>query len=151
MDKYRDIWMNSFANKLGRLAQGVRNIPIKDTIKFIPYSDVPAKETVTYGRIVCTFHPQKTEKHRTRLTAGGNLFVCLYDVSTPTGDLTTAKLLFNSVISTPGARFFTLDLKNFYLNTKFPVPRDMKLKIDIIPAEIITRYNLGDIVRNGWV
>ena len=69
----------------------------------------------------------------------------MYDVSISTGDLITAKFLFNSVISTPGARFFTLDLKNFYLNTKLPEPRYMHTKMDIIPAEIITRYNLRNI------
>ena len=105
--------MKSFANELGRLAQGIRDIDGTNNIDFIPYVDVPKDQTVTYGRIVCTYRPQKDEKHRTRLTVGGNLIVCLFDVSAPTSDLTTAKLLFNSVISTPGARFVTLDLKNF--------------------------------------
>ena len=41
MDKYRDVWMHSFANELGRLAQGIRNIKGTDTIKFIPFSSVP--------------------------------------------------------------------------------------------------------------
>ena len=150
-DKYRDIWMHSFANELGRLAQGVRDIPGTDTIDFIPFSAVPKGETVTYGRIVCTFRPQKDEPNRTRLTVGGNLLVALYDVSTPTGDLTTAKLLFNSVISTPGARFITLDLKNFYLKTPLPTARYMRMKIDILPDEIIEKCNLRSIGHNGWV
>ena len=72
-----------------------------------------------------------------RLTVGGNLCICLYDVSAPTSDMTTAKLLFNSVISTPGARFITLNLKNFYLKTPLPQPRYMKIKIDILLNEII--------------
>ena len=91
--------MHSFANELGRLAQGIRNIKGMDTIKFIPLSAVPKGETVTYSRIVCTFHPQKDKQHRTRLTAGGNLIVCLYDMSTPTARLITNKSLFNSVKS----------------------------------------------------
>ena len=111
LEKYRAIWTKSFANELGRLAQGIRNIPGTDTIDFIPRSDVPSGETITYGRIVCTHRPQKEEQNRTRLTVGGNLIICLYDVSAPTSDMITAKLLFNSVISTPGARFMTLDLK----------------------------------------
>lgn len=40
-----------------------------------------------------------------------------FDVSTPTADLITSKLLFNSVISTEGAEFMTADIKNFNLNT----------------------------------
>ena len=120
-------------------------------IDFIPYNKIPPNETVTYGRIVCTYRPQKTEKERTRLTVGGNLIVCDFDVSSPTSDLTTAKILFNSVISTPGARFLTLDLKNFYLNTPLPTARYMRIKLDIIPDEIIKKYNLTTIAHQGWV
>ena len=151
LEKYRTIWMHSFANELGRLAQGIRDIPGTNTINFIPFSEVPEGEAVTYGRIVCTYRPQKDEKNRTRLTVGGNLLVALYDVSTPTADLTTAKLLFNSVISTPKARFVTFDLKNFYLETPLPKPRYMRMKLDIIPEEIIDKYNLREIAHNGWV
>jgi hypothetical protein len=32
-------------------------------------------------------------------------------------DLTTAKLLINSTISTPGTKFLGINLANFYLNT----------------------------------
>ena len=97
------------------------------------------------------YQPQKTEKHRTRLTVGGYLFICLYDVSTPTSDMTTAKNLFNSVISTPGARFITLDLKNFYLKTPLPQPRYTRMKIGILLNEIIEKCNLRDIVHNEYV
>ena len=151
LDKYRDIWMHSFANELGRLAQGIRDIEGTDTIDFIPFSDVPQNETVTYGRIVCMFRPQKSEPNRCRLTVGGNLLVALYDVSTPTADLTTAKLLFNSVISTPGARFLTFDLKNFYLKTPLPTARYMRMQLDILPEEIIDKYNLRAIAHKGWI
>ena len=151
LDKYRNVWMKSFANELGRLAQGIRDIPGTDTINFISFADVPDGEMVTYGRIVVTYRPQKEEKERTRLTVGGNLIVCLYDVSSPTAALTTAKLLFNSVISTPGARFVTFDLKNFYLGTPLPTARYMKMKLDILPEEVIEKYGLRKIAHNGWV
>ena len=36
---------------------------------------------------------------------------------TPIADLLTARLLLNSIISTPKAKFMTMDIKNFYLNT----------------------------------
>ena len=57
MDKYRDIWMISFANKLGWLAQGICDVPGTDTIDFIPHIDVPVGTTVTYWKIVCTYRP----------------------------------------------------------------------------------------------
>ena len=120
MDKYRNIWMKSSDNELGCLAQGIPDVLGTDTIDFLPHSNVPFGTTVTYGRLVYTYFPQKTEKHRTRLTVGGNLFICMYDVSSPTSDMMTEKLLFNSVISTPGSRFITLYFKNFYLKTPLP-------------------------------
>ena len=54
INKYRSIWMKSFANELSRLAQVIRDISGTDTIKFIPYYDVPVQTTVTYGQTVCT-------------------------------------------------------------------------------------------------
>ena len=101
MDKYRNIWMKKFANELGRLAQSICDVPVTDTIDFITNSDVPFGITVTYGHIFCTYRPQKAENHRTHITVGDNMFICLYDVSAPTSDMTTEKCLFNSVISTP--------------------------------------------------
>ena len=111
MDKYHNIWMKSFPNELSHLEKGISDVPGIYTIDFIPQEEVPFGTTVTYGRIVCTYCPQKIEKHRTRLTVGGNMFICLYYVSDPTSDMTTAKMLFNSVISTPGECFITIDLK----------------------------------------
>ena len=63
----------------------------------------------------------------------------------------TAKILFNSVISTPGARFIALDLKNFYSKTPLPEPRYMKMNIDILLDEIIEKYNLRKTVQNEYV
>ena len=59
MDKYFDIWMKSFANELGCLAQGIHDVPSNNTIDCIPHADVPVRTTVMYGRIFCTYHLQK--------------------------------------------------------------------------------------------
>jgi hypothetical protein len=47
---------------------------------------------------------------------GGNLIEYPSDVETSIDDLTTAKILWNSTISAPDARFMCMDVKNFYLN-----------------------------------
>ena len=49
--------------------------------------------------------------------AGGDRVHYPGDAGTPTADLLTVKLLFNSIISTPNAKFMTMDIKDFYLNT----------------------------------
>ena len=96
------IWENSFANEIGRLAQGVgERMPSRtNTIFFIPKDKVPADRTVTYGIIVEEIRPQKAETHCTRLAVRGNLINFPGDVTTPTEDLITSKLILNSVLST---------------------------------------------------
>ena len=151
-EKYKSIWVHSFANELGRLFQGIRDIPGTDTCFFIKKSQVPKHKRATYGRICCNVRLQKEEIYRTRLTVGGNLINFPGNTSTPTADLLTAKLLINSTISTPGAVFLGIDLANFYLNTPMADPEYMRLRLEIIPEEIIVKYNLRDLVdEEGWV
>ena len=151
--KYKDVWETSLANEFGRLAQGIRKIPGTDTIFFISKSEIPKdrRNGITYGRIVVAYKPNKQEPHRSRLTVGGDRIVCIYDVSTPTADMQTIKLLWNSVLSTPGAKYFTLDISNFYLGTPMERPEYMRMPIKIIPQEIIDKYDLTTIVEDGWV
>ena len=144
--------MRSFANELGQLAQGIRNIQGTNTIVFIPKSEVPANKRCTYGKINCDIKPEKEETHRSRLTVGGNNLPFDGPLSTPTATVTTAKCLFNSVISTTNAKCLTADIKHFYLNNVLPDPEYMKLPISIIPEEIIQAYNLRALVcADGFV
>jgi hypothetical protein len=109
----KELWIKSFENELGRLAQGVGSrMPTgTKTVFFIKRSQMPNGRKVTYGRIVVSIRPEKKETHRTQLTVGGNLIDYPGDVSTPTADLTTTKVLLNSTVSTPGARFMTTNKK----------------------------------------
>jgi hypothetical protein len=145
-------WVCSFANEVGCLAQGVANrVQGTDTIFFIPFAAVPTDCTVTYGHIVCNYRPQKAEPERTRLTVGGNLITYPYHVSTNTSDLTTAKLVINSTISTSGARHMLIDVKNYYLGTPLDIYEYMRLAINTLPQEIIDQYALLNLVHNGFV
>ena len=58
-------------------------------------------------------------------------------VSTPTADIVTTKLIINSVLSTPNARFMTVDIGNFYLGTPMTRFEYMVMPLNIIPHEII--------------
>ena len=60
-------------------------------------------------------------------------------------EMLVAKLLFNSVISTHGARFMTMDIAKFYLMTPLKVEY-VKIKLRDIPEEIIIKYKLRDLV-----
>ena len=104
-DKYRELWNTLFVNELGMLAQGIHDVKGTNTIFFIKniYITKDRQKDVTYGRILVLYRTQKLDPNISSLTMGGDLIVCLYDVSTPTSDLPMIKMLWNSVLSSPGA------------------------------------------------
>jgi hypothetical protein len=112
---------------------------------------IPEGRTATYCKFVCNKRPQKDEVNRTRLTMGGNLIDYPGDVSTPTADMLTAKILLNSTISDPKARWMCLDVKDFYLNNKMDRYEYARIPYHLIPMEIVLQYNLEPLVVNGHV
>ena len=76
---------------------------------------------------------------------GGNRIHFPGDTGTPTAEMLLVKIMLNSVISTPGARFMSIDIKNFYLATPMKRYEYIKLKLDTLPVEIIRKYKLRDI------
>eukprot|EP00957_Ditylum_brightwellii_P177264 13503691-Ditylum_brightwellii.AAC.1 len=67
----------------------------------------------------------------------------------PTAALDLAKLLFNSVVSTPNAKFCTVDIIIIYLNTPMTCYEYMKIHISLIPPKAIKQYNLNDITDSS--
>ena len=57
--------------------------------------------------------------------------------ATQCGVLLTTKTLFNSTVSTPGARFFTFDIKDFYYGSTMIDCEYMRIQLADIPQEII--------------
>ncbi len=72
---------------------------------------------ITYGQFVCTVRPEKAEPNSSRFTVGGDGINYPGKVATPAAEMLVTKMLFNSIISTRGARFMTMDISNFYLMT----------------------------------
>ena len=73
-------------------------------------------------------------------------------MSTPTEEIIVAKILFNRVISTKNAKFMTIDISNFYLNSLLPRPEFVNIKINDIPQEIIKEYKLRDkVTPQGYI
>ena len=104
----------------GRLSNGYKDTKGTQTINYMTHEEIkciPGYRTVTYARIVVDFRPQKKDPNRVRITVGGNLIDYPYELTTRTAYLTTSKLMWNSVISTPGAKYVCADVKNFYLVT----------------------------------
>ena len=116
-------------------------------------SNIPRDRVITYARIVVDYREQKKDPNRVRITAGGNLLKNMYpgELTTRTSDLTTSKCMWNSVISTPGARYMCADAGNFYLATPLERHQYMRIPINLIPQEFIDLYKLQDKIINGFV
>jgi hypothetical protein len=64
---------------------------------------MPKGHRATYIQIVCADHPEKVDPRQVRFTVGGDQVDYPGIVTAKTADITTAKILFNSVLSTPNA------------------------------------------------
>jgi hypothetical protein len=142
--RYKIKWMRSTANEINRLYN-------TKTIRFIRRSNIPKGRKVTYGSFVVDIKDHKEEKERTRLTVGGDKIEYPGDKSTRIAGLTTAKILINSVISTSGAKFLVIDIKNFYLNTPLGRFEHMVINLLSLPQETIDKYDLIELAQDGNV
>jgi hypothetical protein len=97
------------------------------------------------------YHPQKVDPHHICITAGGNLINYPGELLTRTGNLTASKLMWNSVLSTEGAKYMCLDIKNFYLTTPLDQFKYMRMLIALFPEWIVKQYDLQIHVLNGFI
>ena len=98
--------MRAMCKEQGRLAQGYKDTKGTDTIKFMSLnkiSQIPRDRTVTYARIVVDYQEQKADPNHVCITVEGNLIEYPYKLTTRTADVTTSKVMWNSIISTPNA------------------------------------------------
>ena len=63
----------------------------------------------------------------------------------------TIKLHWNSVISTPNARYCTGDISNMYLMSDLIDSEYVKFKVDLIPPRIIQYYNIQHLIHEGYI
>jgi len=75
------------------------------------------------------------------------LLAYLGETSTEAASIETTKILFNSILSTPGARLGTIDISNFYILNYLKDFQYMRFHISMIPQEIVDEYNLKDIME----
>jgi hypothetical protein len=159
--RYKTTWDTSYANKLGRLCQGIGSGPTPNsqrvagtnTFCLINYKDIPLhkRKEICHTMVLCEVRPEKDDPDRTRITIGGNRICYPGNVGTNMASLELVKLLLNSVLSRKGAHFSTIDIKNFYLDTPMPDPEYVRIKISDIPDKFFTEYNLGGCDRDGWI
>jgi hypothetical protein len=113
--------------------------------------NIPKNQPPTYVKVVVAYCPQKEDPHGIRITAGGDLINYSGELTTRTADMTTAKLHWNSVLSTPKACYMCLNIGNFYLTATLDYYKYMKVPLSFPPPWIVTQYNLMNKVVSGYV
>jgi hypothetical protein len=113
-----ETWQTAFGQDFGSIAQGDNKTGQTGTNSIFVMSHKEIKkiltnQTITYACVVVNFRPQKADPHQICITAGGNLINYPSKLSTQTANLTTSKLMWNSILSTNGAKYLCLDIKNF--------------------------------------
>ncbi len=87
------------------------------------------------------YQPQKADPHQICITVGSNLINYPRELSTQTANLTTSKLIWNSILSTKGAKYMCLDIKNFYLTAALDRYKYMKMLILLFSEWTIKQYD----------
>ncbi len=152
-----ETWQTAFGKDFGGMAQGDNKtgqrgmnamfVMTHDEIKHM----LKEGKKFTYGNPVVNYRPQKDDLHQIRITAGGNLIKYKSSPSVPTADLDTAKLHWNSMISTKGAKYMCLDIKNFYLMAKLEYFEYMQMPLVLFPIWIQNQYKLKELAYKGYV
>jgi hypothetical protein len=57
--RLQPLWKQGFGNEVGRIFQGILDIPRTDTCFFIKLTNIPKYRHITYGKIVCDYKPHK--------------------------------------------------------------------------------------------
>ena len=63
--------------------------------------------------------------------------------------LLESKIIVNSTISTPGAKFYTIGVKDFFLSSTLPQAEYMKININEMTQDIINKIKLQDLKDNN--
>ncbi len=103
MDRCNDV-------ELGNIVQdhNATNTPGLNTVLFLDHDaikNIPACRKIAYVCIVEDYRQQKPNPNRVRITVGENLIEYPHEVETQTADLVPATILWNSVGSTPNAKY----------------------------------------------
>jgi hypothetical protein len=91
------LWKRGFGNEVGRLFQGIREIPGADTCLFVNHKNIPKDRNITYGKKIGDYKPHIIEKERVRLIVGVDRLDYSGDVATSTADIT----IFKSSLTAP--------------------------------------------------
>jgi len=122
-----------------------------ETLIFIKKNSIPK------GRKVAYYNPQIKQKtsngsttYRIRGTIGGDKVDYPGMVAANTADLKAIKLLLNSVLSTRGGKFMTIDIKDFYLGTALPRKEYMRIASNQMSKKYTEERGMENLCEDGY-
>ena len=134
--------------QIGRLAQGIPGwVHRTNTIFFVHKHDIwqTRKKISLIGELsVTTDLAKPNQTGCSYWLGGGDRINYPEDCGTPTADLLIVKLMLNSAISSENAKFLTMDITNFYLNTLLKWYEYLCLKLVDIPPDVAEQYALQE-------
>jgi hypothetical protein len=151
------VWQTACGKDFGGMVQGDKKTGQKgkNSVFVMTHNKIDIAKAAghkwTYAQILVNYRPQKEDPNRIRIAFGGNLITYKGNTSTRTADLTTSKLLWNSVLSTEGAGYMCLNLNNFYLTAALDYYEYMKIPLALFPEWIKKQYNLDTHARDRFV
>jgi hypothetical protein len=152
-----EVWQTAFGKDFGGMAQGCNKTGQNGTnaIFVMTHDEImhalAANFFFTYANPVVDYRPQKEDLHCIQITAGGNSINYNGNALVRTANLYMAKLHWNSVVSTPDARYMCLDIKKIYLTAALDYYKYMKIPLALFPSWTIEQYNLNKMALDGWV
>ena len=112
-----EVWQTAFGKDFGGMAQGNNKTGQRGTNTTFVMTHYNVAHALAMGHFflyanpIVNYRPQKEDPYCIRITAGGNLPKYEGNASVRTADLDTAKMHWNSIISTKGAKHMCLDIK----------------------------------------
>ncbi len=152
-----EVWQTAFGRDFGGMEQGDNKTGQKGTnAMFVMTHNKKAhacrkKIFLTFANSVIAYPPQKGDPNCILMTAMGNLITYDRESSVRTTDINMAKLHWNSVVSTPNAKYMCLHIKNFYLTAALEYFKYIKMPLNLFPVWIIGQYDLTKHAKDRWV
>ena len=151
-----EVWTTLFGKEFGSLAQGenrtgAKGKDISFVLTYQEIREITTDRVFTYGRLVVDYRPQKDDPNRVRLASGGNLITYPGNITTRTDDLTTSKILWNSILSTDQEKHMCMDIKKFHLCAPMDRYEYMIMRLTDFPEHVQQQYNLQYHAKNGYV
>jgi hypothetical protein len=152
-----EIWQMAFGKDFGGMVQVDNKTSQKETnAMFVMMHDeikhiLRQKKKFTYGNLAVDYPPQEEDPNRIQIIARGNLVMYELSPLVCTAVLGTAKLHWNSVISTQGAKYMCLDIKKNHLTARLEYFLYMQMPLVLFPEWIQEQYNLKLLAYKGNV